>query len=100
MFVCGHPRHNAQGTNLNITQIMTSKRLPNVVNSLTGNVIVRGAHVHQVVKISNDSLGCLRYHIARIRELIKTNAMLVQKSRRVHGHCNARARLLSLLLPE
>ncbi|DBA87608.1 TPA: hypothetical protein ACH3X1_004631 [Trebouxia sp. C0004] len=51
-------RHNAQGimgyTNLNILlfiKFMTSKRLP---NSLTGNIIVRGAH--HGVKISNDSL--------------------------------------------
>ncbi|DBA83861.1 TPA: hypothetical protein ACH3X1_006373 [Trebouxia sp. C0004] len=95
MFVCGHPRHNAQGiTNLNIIMLikfMTSKRLP---SSLTGNIIVRG--VHHAVKISNDSLGCLSHHTARIRQLIKT-AMLVQKNRRVHGHCNTW--LLSLLLP-
>ncbi len=42
MFVCGHPRHNAQGIirhiNLNIimpTKFMTSKQLP---SSLTGNI--------------------------------------------------------------
>ena len=43
MFVCGHPRHDAQGIighiNLNIimpTEFMTSKQLP---RSLTGNII-------------------------------------------------------------
>ncbi|DBB01936.1 TPA: hypothetical protein ACH3X1_000527 [Trebouxia sp. C0004] len=99
MFVCGYPRRNAQGitrhTNLNfimLIKFMTSKRLP---SSLTGSIIVRG--VHHAVKISSDSLGCLSHHTARIRLLIKTDATLVQKSQRVHGHCNTR--LLSLLLP-
>ncbi len=54
---------------------MTSKRLP---SSLTGHIIVRG--VHHAVKISNNSLGCLSHHTARIRKLIKTDAMLVQKA--------------------
>ncbi|DBA74229.1 TPA: hypothetical protein ACH3X1_011019 [Trebouxia sp. C0004] len=76
-FVCGHPRHNAQGiighTSLNIMMLikfMTSKRLP---CSLSGNITGRG--VHHAVKISNDSLGCLSHHTARSRKLIKTVAM-------------------------
>ena len=78
MSVCGHPRHNAQSIvgqiNLNIIMFIkftASKRLP---SSLTGNTIVRG--VHHTIKIS---LGCLSHHTARIRKLIKTYAMLVQK---------------------
>ncbi len=81
MFVCGHPRHNAQSIigHINLSIIMfikftTSKRLP---SSLIGDIIVRG--MHHTIKISRNSLGCLSHHTARIRKPIKKDAMLVQK---------------------
>ena len=66
MFVCGHPRHNAQSIigHINLSIIMfikftTSKRLP---SSLIGDIIVRG--MQHTIKISNNSLGCLSHHTA------------------------------------